>query len=92
MRIKEEKIAYWAKIIAQKIEKSENVVVKDEENLEGKIKDTITRNFQLEDEIEEEARRIMQEHAKEIAREGVDYSTFFNRVKRQLMKEKGVVM
>ena len=92
MRIKEEKIAYWAEIIARKIEESENVALKDKENLEGRIKATIIRNFQIEDEIEEEARRIMQEHAKEIAREGLDYSTFFNRVKRQLMKEKGVVI
>ncbi len=92
MRIREEKLAHWAEAIVRRIEKSENVEIKEKENLENRIKTTITRNFQLEDEIEEEARRIMQEHAKEIAREGVEYSAFFNKVKRQLMKEKGVVI
>lgn len=91
MRVSEEKIAYWAKLIGRKIKGSDYTKIKNGE-LEHNIKNIITKNFQLEDEIEKEARKIMQTYAEQIKREMLDYNSFFLKVKRQLMKEKGVVI
>ena len=91
MRLREEKIAYLADKIAKVVMSTEEVqVLKDENLIEADIERTITEDLILEDSIDEEVRQILRKHARRIREKNMDYRYLFNKVKEQLLKERGI--
>jgi hypothetical protein len=56
-----------------------------------KVREAITNELAAEDKLNEEVRTLLERYAGEMRETGASYGESFKRVKRQLMKERGVV-
>lgn len=56
-----------------------------------KVREAITNELAAEDKLNEEVRTLLERYAGEMRETGASYAESFKRVKRQLMKERGVV-
>ena len=52
----------------------------------------ITEDLLVEDRLNEEVKEILRAHTNEIDRGNIDYSRMFSMVKRQLVKERGLIL
>lgn len=93
MRISEKKIAQLAKEICVKMHGYKGITLNVALGvLESKIAGVILENMKLEDEIDKEAKMILDQHQKEIRDGMIDYSSLFRKVKDRLVKQKGFVV
>jgi len=56
-----------------------------------KVREAVTNELAAEDKLNEEVRSLLERYAGEMRETGASYAESFKRVKRQLMKERGVV-
>jgi hypothetical protein len=66
--------------------------VKNEANVRAAIQHLLLENFEAEERLDAEARKILQEHVKEIRDAPVDYGKLLVMVKGKLARERGVVL
>ena len=91
MRLREEKIAYLADKIAKLVIETQGVQpLNDEALIRADVERTITEDLKLEDSIDEEVRQILRQHARQIREKNMDYRYLFNKVKEQLLRERGI--
>jgi len=79
--------AVLKRLLAKKL-----IEAKSEVNARAAIQHTLLENFEAEERIEAEARKILQDHVKEIRDTPVDYGRLLAMVKGRLAKERGVVL
>lgn len=58
----------------------------------SRIRMTISEDFRAEDTLDEEVRKILQAHRKEIDSGKVDYAKMFQMVKKRLAEERGIIL
>ena len=93
MRINESKIEYLGKEIASKMHSYKGITLDVTlEILEKKISGVILENMKQEDEIEKEAKMILEQHQKEIKDGSIDHYSILKKVKDRLVKQKGFVV
>jgi hypothetical protein len=56
------------------------------------IRQALLEELLVEDRLEEEVRQILQQYDQEIRRGRLSYNTLFNRIKSQLVRERGLVL
>lgn len=56
------------------------------------IRQAMLEELTVEDRLEEEVRKILQQYEYEIRRGRMSYSTLFNRIKSQLVRERDLVL
>ncbi len=92
MRLSEAKVESLSKKICDEIAKSQVCVM---ERAPGPvmeaIKHTLLSDLKLEEAIEAEAEKILEEHMDEIRFRGADYHTLFKKTKSLLAKKKKFV-
>lgn len=66
--------------------------VKDERRVKTALVKVITDDFAVEDQIDTEARRILQDHARDIREKGLDYRQLFTKTKEKLARDRGFVL
>ena len=92
MRLKPEKIDDLANKILQGMKADADVLIRgDESAILHEIKNAILLDLQREDEIEEEERKILQQHLKRIYRDDIDFAELLRKAKKQIAKERGLV-
>jgi hypothetical protein len=62
------------------------------EALTDQIRRIITDDLLVEDRLNEEVKELLNAHRSEIDRSDVDYSRMFAMVKRQLVRERGLIL
>lgn len=93
MRISESKIENMGKDIASKMHSYEGITLDVTlKILETKISGVILGNMKQEDEIEKEAKMILEQHQKEIKDGSIDHYSILKKVKDKLVKQKGFVI
>ena len=93
MRISDKKINRITRKIMELLQHDKNVrVLGDIATIEAEIKSIIITDLKEEDIIEEEAKKILEQHANIIAGENIDYMALLNRTKRQIAKQRGFVL
>jgi hypothetical protein len=65
---------------------------KEEAAARAAVRQVLLENLAAEEQIEAEARRILQEHAKAIRESAADYRALLARVKEKLARERGFVL
>ena len=68
------------------------VEVKDEKRARAVLQKVIVDNLEAEDQLETDARRLLQEHARDIREKGLDYRQLFSRAKEKLARDRGFVL
>jgi hypothetical protein len=93
MRISDKKIDRIAKKLLELIEKDKNLkLLVDSTTIEAQIKAIIIEDLKEEDLIEDEAKKILDQHANIISGQNIDYLALLNKTKRQIAKQKGFVL
>ena len=93
MRLRRQMIDYVAKTVA------DNLLDKDlvghevsVDALTEEVRRLMTEDLLVEDRLNEEVKEILRAHTDEIDRDNVDYSRLFTMVKRQLVRERGLIL
>ena len=93
MRLKTTKIDDLSQKILAEFKNHEEIAFRmDEEDVLHEIRNVITVDLQREDELEDEVREILQKHMNRIYRDDISYTDLVRKAKRQLAKERGLVL
>ena len=66
--------------------------IKDEAAARAAVRRVVLDNLAAEDKLEEDARKLLLEHAKQIKDVAVDYRQLLGKVKEKLARERGFVI
>jgi hypothetical protein len=92
MRLPPKLIEIIAFRVVQRLVETGAIVCRDPNALEETVERALTEEFKLEDQLDEEVRRILAQYADQIERSSVEYHELFRKVKQCLAKEKGIVL
>ena len=93
MRLRKKMIDYVAQTVADNLLEKELVTLDvSADTLMTEIRRLITEDLLVEDRLNEEVKEILRAHTDEIDRGDIDYSRMFAMVKRQLVKERGLIL
>jgi hypothetical protein len=92
MRLKPEKIEDLAAKVLQGLKENPDVLLRGKEaDIQREVKSVITMDLRREDEIEEEAREILQQYMKRIYRDDISFTELLRKAKKQIGREKGLI-
>jgi len=93
MRLKKEQIQKIAERVLDQLEKSKQIVAKaDRPTLLQKIEQVITANFQAEDRLDEEAKALLDKFRRQVPAGSINEHEMFQKIKKQLAKDKKFVI
>jgi hypothetical protein len=93
MRLRKKLIDYVAQTVtASLLDKELLTLDGSEETLTAEIRRLITEDLMVEDRLNEEVKDILRAHTSEIDRGNIDYARMFAMVKKQLVKERGLIL
>ena len=83
-------VAYVCRELIARLAKS-HLKLGSPEIVSQKVREAVTNELSAEDRLNDEVRALLERYASEMRSAGASYGESFKRVKRQLMKERGVV-
>ncbi len=93
MRLRREMIQRLAQAVARDLlEKGCAQSVGSREKLEGRVREIISEDLQVEDRLNEEVKDLLRAYSSEFARGEADYHKMFSMVKRKLAQERGLIL
>ena len=92
MRLSADEINYVSRKIVKVLTSSRRIEVDDEDQVADGIARVIIEELQVEDRLNEEVREVLVQHTQQMERSDVTYSEMFKKVKRELAKQKGIIL
>jgi hypothetical protein len=93
MRLKKEQIQKIAELVIKGLETKKVATFKaPKEKILGRTIDIITVNLAAEDRLDDEVRRLMEQYKTQIEKGQVDRQKVFQMIKKQLVKERNLVI
>ena len=93
MKLSKERIAHIAESLAQRLTQQKLVMLSGSHHaLVETLGHAITEELSVEDKLNAEVRILMKKYEAEIEKGQVDYQKMFLMVKKQLAKERGVIL
>jgi hypothetical protein len=92
MRLSENEIEFIARKIVKTLVAEGKLEVDDPQRVIASLVQVITDELRVEDQLNEEVRQTLLEHAQHMERSDITYSFMFNKVKRELAKKKGIIL
>lgn len=93
MRLRRKMIDYVAQTITDNLlEKGLLTLETSAETVTAECRHLITEDLLVEDRLNDEVKEILSAHTNEIDRGNIDYSRMFSMVKRQLVRERGLIL
>jgi len=92
MRGREEIAARFSEAILKRLVTRRLVEVKDEGRVRVALTKLIVENLQAEDQLDAEARQLLQGYARDIREKGLDYRQLFSKTKEKLARDRGFVL
>ena len=92
MRGREEIAARFSETIIKRLVTRRLVEVKDEGKVRVALQKLIVSNLEAEDQLDTEARQLLQGYARDIREKGLDYRQLFNKTKEKLARDRGFVL
>ena len=93
MRLKPEKIEHLAECIYEALAANKDITLEDSRaRIVGLIREVVTSDLKSEDELEEEARKLLEEHREEIQRTGASFEKLVLKTKQKLAQERKMVL
>jgi len=91
MRVPKTRAPVMARAIVDHLQKEGAITLHDKQWV-AQIEAIILEDLQVEDRLDAEAREILKRYEREIERGAMDYTTLFQRVKKQLIDEQGLIL
>jgi hypothetical protein len=92
MRLSPDEIQYISRKIVKTLTSDRRIEVDDREQVIDGIARVITEELHVEDRLNEEVREVLIEHSQQMERSDITYSEMFKKVKRELAKQKGIIL
>jgi hypothetical protein len=89
---REEIASRIGEVIAKRLVGRRFIEAKDETRVRQAIARVIVENLQSEEQLDAEARRILQDYARDIREQGLDYRQLFTKTREKLARDKGFVL
>jgi len=92
MRLSPDEIQYISRKIIKTLTAAGRIEVDDADLVIEGIARVITEELQVEDRLNEEVREVLIQHSAQMDRSDIAYSEMFKKVKRELAKQKGIIL
>lgn len=92
MRLTPDKVDDLVRQIVDSLKEGEDAAVENENRAAGVAREAILDDLRREDELDDQVRALLKRHAGQIHGDNLDYTLLFQRAKRQLAREKGIVL
>lgn len=92
MRGREEIASRIGDVIAKRLVGRRFIEAKDESRVRQAIQRVIIDNLTAEEQLDVEARRILQGYARDIREKGLDYRQLFTKTREKLARDRGFVL
>jgi hypothetical protein len=92
MRLSTDEIQFISRKIVKTLVAAKRLEVDDEARVMEGIGRVIADELSIEDRLNEEAREVLAQHMTSMERSDITYSEMFKKVKRELAKQKGIVL
>lgn len=92
MRGREEIAGRIGDVIAKRLIARRFIEAKDETRVRQAIQRVIVDNLVAEEQLDVEARRILQGYARDIREKGLDYRQLFTKTREKLARDRGFVL
>ena len=93
MRLRQEEIDYISWKILHALKEDEVIdIIGDDDLVANHLRNALTENLSVEDQLNREVDDILRNHLKEIQRDSVDYRRMFQMVKTKLARERNLVL
>jgi len=93
MRLRKEEVGLLCKNIVEKFISGGVIELKTErEKVFKKMEEIFIDELMVEDRLDEEVSKILESHKKEVQSGKIDYQKMFNMIKRQIERERGLIL
>lgn len=93
MKLSKERIAHLAESLVRRLTQHNLVALAgSHQALVETLRHAITEELSVEDRLNAEVRALMKKYEAEIEKGHVDYQKMFQMVKKQLVKERGIIL
>jgi hypothetical protein len=92
MHLPREYLAYMAKQVLKRLREQNLIQYDQPEFVTEVMTQVILDEVAVEDRLNDEVRKILEEHGEEMKRMGASYEEMFKKVKKQLVKERKVIL
>jgi hypothetical protein len=92
MHLPREYVAYMAKQLLKRISERGLIQYEQPEYVTEVMTQVMLDELSIEDRLNDEVRRILDEHGDEMKRMGASYEEMFKKVKKQLVRERKVIL
>ncbi len=92
MRGRDEIASRIGDVIVKRLVVRRFIEAKDEMRVRRAIARVIVENLEAEEQLDVEARRLLQEHARDIRDKGLDYRQLFAKAREKLARDRGFVL
>lgn len=92
MQLPREYVVYMAKQVLKRLSGAGLIQYEQPDYVTEVITQVVLDEMSVEDRINEEVRKILEQHGQEMKRMGASYEEMFKKVKKQLVRERKVVL
>ena len=92
MRGREEIAGRIGEAIVKRLVGRRFIEAKDETRVRQAIQRVIVDNLAVEEQLDVEARKLLQDYARDIREKGLDYRQLFNKAREKLARDRGFVL
>ncbi|MBN1296854.1 DUF507 family protein [bacterium] len=92
MKLRSSRIKFIAHEITRILAEEEFIILFDKEAVLASVDSAIIRDLQVEDDLDEEVRKLLEHHAVTMDQSNIQYHDMFKMVKSKLAKERGLIL
>ncbi len=92
MRVPREYVTYMAKQVLKRLTDRGLIQFEQPDYVKEVVTQVMLEELSVEDHINEEVRKILEEYDQQMKQMGVSYEEMFKKVKRQLVRDRNVVL
>jgi hypothetical protein len=92
MQFQREYVTYMAKQILKRLSEAELITFEEPEYVTEVINQVMYEELSLEDRINDEVRKILEEHGNQMKDLGASFEDAFKTIKRELVRQRKVVL
>jgi len=92
MHLPREYVAYMAKQLMKRLTTAKLVQYEQAEYVTEVVSQVMLDELLVEDRINDEVRKILEQHGDEMKRVGASYEEMFKKVKKQLVRDRKVIL
>ena len=92
MRYQREYVAYMAKQVLKRLSAASLVQFDQADYVTEVMTQVMLDELSVEDRLNEDVRKILEQHGEEMKKVGASYEEMFKKVKKQLVRERKVVL